>query len=709
MSGPSDRPGVREQRLRELLDAYFEAEQAGVAADRSALLSQHLDLADDLKEFFAFKEGMRVMPPRSQATFFEAKLDVEPQSFSGSPAFQPGVDVGDYTLHERIGGGGMGEVFKAWQKGSKTWVALKVVKSTRYMSPAEVRRFYYEIQAVAKLDHPCIVKIYHVSDHEGAPYFTMKLFENGSLNDRLNRFTDDRRAAARLLADVARAIHHAHQRGILHRDLKPANILLDAQDRPHVADFGLAKRVDADAPREPESDGRTSTDVPNGARVSTVSGGGVSTNAQDEQDDEGFSSPDQSAETVAFNAPPRPALTVAGTTLGTAGYLPPEQVHIAASGVSTAADVYGLGAVLYCILTGQPPFRGKDPKDTLQQVLEMPPTPPRRLNAHVEPALEAVCLKCLQKLPSDRYSSAEAVAQDLERWLKGEPPLAWRMPWRLRAWHAVRRHLLLGLFTALTGFGIAAAFFVLYFFNPDRVPNALVARANQGRVVLIGDKGHPEWSRWDIGAGTALFGHNLEKPFSLTSFEKARLELLPRAPGKSFRFSAEIKHDDVGENSAGSVGIYFARTQKPSNEGLTHFWWDLAFADRGPLSVKQDGPNGPKHGEVRLTPWRYAAGTGYFNSPSNVFQRFNSAHGKFAGSEWRQLAVTVRADDVEFFWEGASFKKMTHAQVRKLGETFESGGETAFPEIEFNPQGALGLYLYKGTASFRQVIVEPLE
>jgi serine/threonine-protein kinase len=272
------------------------------------------------------------------------------------------MEFGDYELLEQIGHGGQGVVFRTRQKSLNRIVALKVINLGQWSSKAHVKRFRREAEAAASLDHPGIVPIHEVGERDGFCYFSMKLVEGGQLDEVVRRSPISIRQAVELIAKVARIVHYAHEHNILHRDIKPGNILLDAKGEPHLTDFGLARLL------ETESSVTQTLDV-----------------------------------------------------LGTPSYMAPEQAVGNNAAVSSATDVYGLGAVFYQLLTGQPPFAGGTTYETIKLLLDTEPRQPRQLNPKIDRDLSTICLKCLEKDPKRRYSSALALAEDLERWLKHEP------------------------------------------------------------------------------------------------------------------------------------------------------------------------------------------------------------------------------------------------------------------------------------------------
>src|SRR5213596_3775569 len=311
-------------------------------------------------------------------------------------------ELGDYELLEEIGRGGQGVVFRARQKSLNRTVALKVISLGQWASKAHLMRFRREAEAAASLDHPCIVPIYEVDERDGSCYFSMKFVEGGQLDEVTRREQMPIRRAAELIAKVARTVHYAHEHGILHRDIKPGNILLDTNGEPHLTDFGLARLLESES-----------------------------------------------------------TITHTLEVLGTPSYMAPEQAAGNNAGLSSATDVYGLGAVFYQLLTGHPPFAGGTTFETVRLVLDTEPRQPRLWNPKVDRDLSTICLKCLEKDPRRRYSSALALAEDLERWLKHEPILARRTGVFARGGKWVRRNPTSALLVAsLVGLAAAASWIV---------------------------------------------------------------------------------------------------------------------------------------------------------------------------------------------------------------------------------------------------------
>lgn len=327
---------------------------------------------------------------------------------------------GDYELLEEIARGGMGVVWKARQTSLRREVAVKMIRAGALASTDEVQRFLREAEAAANLQHPNIVAIHEVGEHGGQHYFSMDYVAGRDLGALVRTGPLPAQRAARYVKIIAEAIHFAHQRGTLHRDLKPQNVLIDEADQPRITDFGLAKIVDHDS-----------------------------------------------------------RLTQTGVVMGSPSYMPPEQAAGRHADIGPHSDVYALGAMLYELLTGRPPFGAATAVATLRQVLDADPVPPRRLQADIPRDLETICLKCLEKMPAARYASARALAEELGRFLQGEPILARPAGTLRKAVSWSRRHPGV-LAAAATLLAIALAFGSFYLIEE----NALL-RAQQADPALV--------------------------------------------------------------------------------------------------------------------------------------------------------------------------------------------------------------------------------
>ena len=323
-----------------------------------------------------------------------------PQNYRNARPGHTLADFGDYELLEEMGRGGQGIVYRARQKSLNRTVALKIVGLGQWATQRHLKRFHLEAEAAASLDHPCIVPIYEIGERDGSCYFSMKLIEGEPLDKVSESGRTSPRQAAEIIARLARTLHYAHERGVLHRDIKPGNILIDRKGDPHLTDFGLARVVETES-------------------------------------------------------------TVTRTTeaLGTPSYMAPEQAKGNNTRVTSATDVYGLGAVLYHLLTGHPPFAGGTTYETIRLVLESEPRHPRLWNAKTDRDLATICLKCLEKDPQRRYSTALALAEDLDRWLKHEPIQARHITMLARGRKWVRRNpavagLLASLVALATAIGV---------------------------------------------------------------------------------------------------------------------------------------------------------------------------------------------------------------------------------------------------------------
>lgn len=358
----------QDELLVELLDGMLHQSRSGEATSLEQVVAHHPHLERELRELWA-----TVQITEDFASFgglLEESTDLPETQEAVSHEFEV-RDCGEYELLEELGRGGMGVVYKARQKNLDRIVALKMILRGDLASAGDLARFRAEAEAAAQLHHANIVPVYEVGEIDGRPFFSMKLIEGTTLARRLLNGPQPSRAAAEMLAPICRAIADAHRRGVLHRDLKPSNILIDNEGHTFVTDFGLAKRVKTDG---------------SNAHLAGLQ-----------------------------------SLTQSGAILGTPSYMAPEQAAGNRGEVSTASDIYSLGAILYAMLTGRPPFQAESAVDTVLMVLEQDAVPPRMLNPKVDSDLEMIALKCLQKPQDLRYATADALADDLEAYLANEP------------------------------------------------------------------------------------------------------------------------------------------------------------------------------------------------------------------------------------------------------------------------------------------------
>ena len=353
-------PPQREQQLCDALQTLLEQVEQGRTVHWEEVRSQHPELVDELRELVGAAQLAQALgrPPSGSSTEFPVK------SASSAPA-----GFADYEHLIEIGRGGMGVVYKAHQRSLNRDVALKMMVRGVFASPDDLRRFRTEAESAAKLTHPHIVSVYEVGEQAGLPYFSMQLIDGETLAERISRNPLAPREAAALLIPVCRAISYAHRSGVLHRDMKPSNILMDRSGHPYVSDFGLARIVEKAQGLQPLGLGHTRS----------------------------------------------------GAILGTPGYMAPEQAVGDPSQIGPATDIYSLGAVLFAMLTGRPPFQCASPADAVIMALEHEPPPPRMLNPAIDVDLEMIVLKALQKPADLRYSTADELADDLQAFLNHEP------------------------------------------------------------------------------------------------------------------------------------------------------------------------------------------------------------------------------------------------------------------------------------------------
>jgi serine/threonine-protein kinase len=572
----------------------------------------------------------------------------------------PGRTFGPYELLGEPVGGGMGVVWRARHRVLNVVRALKMPRAGSETNPEAVTRFCIEGEAAARLEHPHIVRVHEFGQHDGQLYYAMEFLEGGTLARRLRAGPLPARRAAALVAALARAAHHAHERGVVHRDLKPSNVLFAADDTPKVTDFGLAKMLDASSPA--------------GTRPHAV--------------------------------------------LGTAEYMAPEQAAGGAREAHPAMDVWALGTVLYECLTGRPAFKGRGARETLELVQQAEPRRPARLCPGLHPDLEAICLKCLEKDPARRYPDAAALADDLDRWLTNRPTRARPLTRLRRLARAARRRPGLAaaalLAVLLLGGGPLAA---LYWGPEARIRHVENQLARGRPVTLVPAQAGPEWFRVITEPRKCQTSVDAEGAFSVHTWGRTLVELVRDPRRDHFRLSADVCHDKG--DAEGEVGIYVARQAHAVAAGELHNWAALCYYDnRDDQKIFRPLLKEPPPGNaVRVAPfvfadrperpfeWRFPAGPKLHFQPSPGVRC------------WRRLAVEVTPEGVRGWFDGREVGQLTAdhyvaatARHRDLWqqdpaqEPFARGFEPVF-----TARGGLGLYVWQGSASFRNVAVEPLD
>jgi WD40 repeat protein len=558
---PNDTPELSgsDARFEQVLTEILQAEEQGQTPDLQAYLERFPDLEAPLREFFRNRAGFARLAPQLAATpaASESGPPSQADTISGpdglsAPVLPPGSRFGGYEIVDVLGRGGMGIVYRARQLVPEREVALKVIRTDRLEElPDEERRqwlerFQREAQLVASLDqHAHIVGLFEVGEHDGQPYFTMRLLAGGSLAQRLeaadgpdpaaaaDRRARDQQANAELVAKVARAVDYAHRRGILHRDLKPANILLDAEGEPLVSDFGLARRLD------------------------------------------------------------QTGSLVASGIVGTAPYMPPEQAMASPGAATTAADVYSLGAILYELLTGRPPFRGKSDLDTLLLVVQRAAVPPRQLNSRLSRDLEIICQKCLEKEPARRYQTAAALADDLDNWRAGRPIHARPVRTVGRLWRWGKRNPAMATVSSLAVVAVLAVLGVAISFG---IYQTQAAENLRGALDQVQDQKKQADEKTELARKRLEVSQNL----LLTMQLRRVAEVWKRSPAQGLEW-LEDGNCCPAEVRDFTWGLFYGLCQPPRKLKHTAGVTSLAFSPDGKKLA-----SGEEGGNVRL--WDVAAG-----------------------------------------------------------------------------------------------------
>jgi hypothetical protein len=562
--------------------------------------------------------------------------------------------VGKYDLLEKVAQGGMGMVYRARDRELNRFVALKLLRSGILAGPEEISRFLREAQAAGKLFHPNIVPIYEVGQHQGLHYFTMPFLPGGNLRGRKDFFPGDPETIAPIIGKVARAVHHAHVQGILHRDLKPSNILLDERGEPLVADFGLAK-------------------LPEGGAD----------------------------------------LTHTGQILGTPAYMAPEQAAANPSEITPRSDIWALGVILYELITGHLPFAGLNTDSVRLSIATSDPPSPRKWAPALDRDMETIILKCLEKSPARRYTTALELAEDLECWKRGDAIRARPISAPRRWARSARRH---PVYTVLLTSVLLAAIVVFAFLQWRRAADPLTEIETQLRrgepVTLIGATGEPVWHQWRFGQAKAQHSLATDGTFSLHTWAHSMLELLPDPFCPAYRLEAEIRH--LQSEDSGDVGLYFLHPDTPDQ----HFGFlcRLVFNDVKDISkmLERQNPNVtfPPGTHAWFQPLLFRAPE--LGKQDHVTSLSSRQFRQSGGRVWRKLEVVITQEKIQALIDGERLGVLDRNDIaRGVQQLFDKDIVSADlvaqrDDPSIRPGTGLGLMISQGSASFRNVRVIPM-
>jgi serine/threonine-protein kinase len=635
------------------------------------------------------RPGGDAAQPKAFADTHSDALHGEPDN-DGGPAQAtqkrlPSSPAG-YDLIQRLGGGGMGDVYLAREHTTERVVAMKFLREPA--NPSAVERFLIEVRALASIEHPNIIKVLATDFYREVPFFTMEYLAGGSLSDRVARKgLLDPTEAATVLGTVARAVDAAHQAGVLHRDLKPSNILLGSDGSLRVADFGLAKRTD------------------------------------------------RHGELTAHTGP-----------LGTVGFMPPEQLTRSGVEPGPASDVFSLGATLYYLLSGRRPFSGESANEVAAQIEKGAIERLRALRRDVPADLEAIALKCLERDPANRYPSALTLAEDLDRFLAGETPVAPALTRRRRVWRWVARRrravavgvVGVGLATGLaavwpTGETAPATIPVAHASQPDPPPDpqeVMRKELREGRsVTLIGKTGLPEYYRWRMGGGGFGVSPAGDDTCYFESIEYSLLELVSDPGIDSYCVEFQLCHlaankglpvqNGAAANEDGQIGPYFGDVELPSLNGKrVHALFPVPFSEFR-FNRVPGLPKGPRREASLVQTWATLMVLDPAKRPRTSLiqlQALEYQRGKESERPWRTFRIEVRPGRVWIGWkEGEQYKEALNVPAARLNQTLTAletqmasqlGGPLNIPD--WNPRTPLGIYAYKAALSVREVTISPI-